>query len=250
MFSRLWLINLVLAAGVIFLGLMAYGVWSEGDKRPSKIGPIKKPLPWLEKKVAKLSVPLESDYEVVVSNNLFSVERSEGKAQEQKEMPGTKSKAEGRLIKLLELAHKHTNLYGVIIVDDRREALIGEVPAGGRRKGIGERGIRRVKEGDTVGRFKVKEIEKTSVLLTAGGREWRVSLFDKDKPKKRVLIRKPAGPVVVGAGSKSKAVQKPVGIGKKEVATKRAVVKREVLDKARNKRRTLPVPNISGPDKR
>ncbi len=249
MFSRLWLINLVLAAGVIFLGLMAYGVWSEGDKRPSKIGPIKKSLPWSEKKVAKLSVPPESDYEVVVSNNLFSVERSELKPGEKGKKSAMKSKAEGRLIKLLELAHKHTNLYGVIMVANHKEALIGEVPAGG-RKGIGERGIKRVKEGDTVGRFKVKEIEQTSVLLTAGGREWRVSLFDMDKPKKRVLIRKPAGPVVVGAGSKSKAVQKPVGIGKKEVAAKRAVVKREVFDKARNKRRILPVPNKSGPDKR
>lgn len=192
MFSRLWLINLVLAAGVIFIGLKAYGVWSEEDKRPSEIGPIKKPLLWPEKRVAKVRLPPESDYEVVVSNNLFSVERSELKPQEQKKMSKTKSKDDGRLIKLLELAYKHTNLYGVIMVDNHKEALIGEVPAGA-RKGVGKRGIKRVKEGDTVGRFKVKEIEKTSVLLTAGGHEWRVSLFDKDKPKKRVPIRKPAG---------------------------------------------------------
>ena len=249
MFSRIWLINLVLAVGVIFFGLKAYGVWYEEDKRPSEIGPIKKPLPWPEKKVAKISVLPESDYEVVVSNNLFSVERSEGKPQEQKKKLGTKSKADKRLSKLLELAYKQTNLYGVIMVDNHKEALIGEVPAGG-RKGVGERGIKRVKEGDTVGRFKVKEIEKTSVLLTAGGREWRVSLFDRDKPKKRVPIKKATGPIVAGAGSKSKAVQKPVGIGKKEVATKRAVVKREVFEKVQNKRRILPVPNTPGPDKR
>ena len=249
MFSRLWLINLVLVAGVIFFGLKAYGVWSEEDNRPSEIGPIKKSLPWPGKKVAKLNVSPESDYEVVVSNNLFSIERSELKPQEQKKKLETKSKADRKLIKLLELAYKHTNLYGVIMVDNHKEALIGEVPAGG-RKGVGERGIKRVKEGDTVGRFKVKEIEKTSVLLIAGGQEWRVSLFDKDKPKKRVPIKKPAGPVLVGAGSKSKAGQTPVGTGKKEVATKRTVVKRQVFDKTRNKRKTLPVPNTPGPDKR
>ena len=166
---------------------------------------------------------------------------------------GKKSKADRRLIKLLELAYKQTDLYGVIIVDDYKVAFIAEISAAGstrRSARVNKRAVKRAKVGDTVGKFKVKEIEETSVLLTAGGREWRVSLFDKDKPKKRVPIRKPTGPVAVGAGSKSKVIRKPVEIGKKEVATKRAVVKRGVFDKAQNKRRILPVPNTPGPDKR
>jgi len=243
MFSRLWLINLVLAAGVVFFGLKAYGVWSGEDKRPSAIGPIKKSLPWLGKEIVKLSVPPESDYEVVASNNLFSVERSEFKPQKQGKKPATKSKADERLLKLLKLAHKQTSLYGVIMVDNRKEALITEIPAGG-RKGVGERGIKRVKEGDTVGRFKVKEIRETSVLLTAGGQEWQVSLFDKDKPKKRVPIRKPTRPITVGAGSKSKAGQRPAVTGEKKVVPERAVFKRAVLNKAQDRRRTPPTPNI------
>ena len=253
MFSRIWLINLVLAAGIIFFGLKAYGVWSEEYKRPSEIGPIKKPLPWPGNQVAKISVAPESHYEVVVNKNLFSVERSELKPQEQKKKLETKSKADARLLKLLESAYKQTDLYGVTIMDDYKVAFITETSAGGSTKTkrparVNKRGVKRVKVGDTVGRFKVKEIEKTSVLLTAGGREWRVSLFDKDKPKKRVPIKKPAGPVAVGAGSKREAVQQPVGTGEKKVPTKRGGLKG--FDKAQNKRRILPVPNTPGPDKR
>jgi hypothetical protein len=244
MFSRLWLINLVLAVGVAFFGLKAYGVWSEEDKRPSEIGPIKKSLPWQGKTVAKLSVPLESGYEVVASKNLFSVERAELKPQEQKEKPGPKSKADERLVKLLELAYKQTNLYGVIMVDNHKEALINEVPAGG-RKGVAGDGVKRVKEGDTVGRFKVKKIDKTSVLLTAGGREWRVSLFDKDKPKKRIPIKRATGPVVAGAPSEGRSVRESPVIGKKKIVPEREVAKREIFEKARNRRRTLPIANKS-----
>lgn len=249
MLSRIWLVNIALAVAVFFVGIKSIEIWTEEKKWPLEISSNKKSFPWPEKRVKKQIVPPESDYEVVVSDNLFFVDRSEIMEQKPEKGSAAVPKVSDRRLKVLEQAFKLTHLYGVIIVGDDKVALITEIPAGGPAR-VNKKGVKRAKVGDTVGRFKVKEIEKTSVLLTAGGREWRVSLFDKDKPKKRVLIRKPAGPVVVGAGSKSKAVQKPVGIGKKEVATKRAVVRREVFDKARNKRRTLPVPNISGPDKR
>lgn len=278
MFSRLWLINLVLAAGVIFFGLKAYEVWSEEDKRPSETGPINKPLPLPGKKVAKLSVPPESGYEVVVSNNLFSVERSELKPQIQGEKPKTVPKSDERELMMLERAFKLIDLYGVIIANDYKAAFITEISVGGPTGGsakrptrafarVNKQGVKRVKEGDTVGRFKVKEIEKTSVLLTAGGREWQVSLFDKDKPKRRVAIKKATGPVVVGAGSKDKAVRKPEVIGEKKVVPERAVFDKDVLEKARRdemeksrrdemekarraKRKMLPVPNKTGNEKR
>lgn len=251
MSSKIWLINLVLAAAVVFFGIKAYDVWSKGEQGALETGSIQKPLPSPEKMIAKRNMPPESDYEIIVTYNLFSHVRSEGKPEEEKTplLNETEPKAAGRSFDLLEWTHQRTNLYGVIIVDDQKEALIGEVPAN-TGKSAGEKGVKRVKEGDTLGRFKVKEIKNTSVVLTAGGYEWPVSLFDKDKPKKRVLIRKPSGPIAVGAGSKGKAVQKPAVIGKKEVVPERAVVKREVFDKAQNRRRTLPVPNISGPDKR
>jgi len=242
MSSKIWLINLVLAAVVMFFGLKAYEVWSGEKKRPSEPGSLKSPLPWPEKKVARRSVSPESDYAVIVSNNLFSNSRSMTETQEQKnKQPAAKIKADGSVLRMLEWSYNNTNLYGVVIVGDHREAFIGEVPAG-TGTSVGERGIKRAKVGDTVGRFKVKEINATSVLLTAGGHEWRVALFDKDKPKKRVPIKKETGPIVVGAESKT-------GVGATSDRTKeQKLAPKPTVSK--NKERMFPVTNKSGSDKR
>ena len=242
MSSKIWLINLVLAAVVMFFGLKAYEVWSEEKTRPSQTGSLKIPLPWPGKKVEKKSVLPESDYGVIVSSNLFHVSRSESKAQEQrKKQPAVSRKADGKRLQTLEWSYKNTNLYGVVIVDDHREALIGEVPAGTGR-GTGERGVKRAQVGDIVGRFKVKEIKSTSVLLTAEGHEWRVSLFDKNKPKKRAPIKKETGPIVIVGGSKMKSVLVQAKAVEKRRKPKPAVSKKETLPKDRNKKRALPVP--------
>ena len=261
MLSRIWLTNIALAAAVFFVGIESIKVWTEEKKWPFEISSVQKPFSWPEKRGKQQIIPPESDYEAVVSDNLFFVDRSELTEQKPEKGPAAVPKVSDRQLKVLEQAFKLTHLYGVIIVGDDKVAFITETSVGGATGGpakgptsrfarVNKRGVKRAKEGDTVGRFKVKKIEETSVLLTAGGREWRVSLFDKDKPKKRVPVRKAAGPVVAGAGSKTKTGQQQASIGKKEVATKRAVVKRELLDEARNKRRIRPMPKTPEPDKR
>ena len=242
MSSKIWLINLVLAVVVMFFGLKAYEVLSGEKTRSSQTGSLKSPPPWPEKKVEKKSVLPESDYEVIVSSNLFSASRSEGKPQEQsKEQPAVDRKADGQPLKILQWSYKNTNLYGVIIVDDHREAFIGEVPAG-TGTGVGEQGVKRAQVGDTVGRFKVKEIKEKSVLLTAGGYEWRVALFDKDKPKKRAAIKKEAGPIVVVGGSKMNSLLTEAKAVEKRPPPTPAVSKKETLPKAQDKKKTIPVP--------
>ena len=226
----------------MFFGLKAYEVWSGEKTRPSQTGSLKTPPPWPEKKVAKRSVPPESDYGVIVSSNLFSDSRSETEPQGQrKKQPAAKHKADGRVLQILEWSYKNTNLYGVIIVDDHREAFIGEVPAG-TGTGVGERGVKRAKVGDTVGRFKVKEINDTSVLLTARGHEWRISMFDKDKPKKRARVKKDDGPIVIVGGSKMKSVLTEAKAVKKGPTPKPAVSKKETSPKPQDKKKTIPVP--------
>lgn len=251
MSSKIWLINLVLAAAVIFFGIKACDVWSKGDQGPLKTGSIQKSLPSPEKKIAKRNMPPESDYEIIVTYNLFSHLRSEVKPEEEKRplFNETGPKAAGRSLKLLEWTHQQTNLYGVIIVDDQKEVLIGEVPAN-TGKSAGERGIKRAKVGDIVGRFKVKEIKNTSVILTAGGYEWIVSLFDKDKPKKRAPVRKETGPIVVGSGSKPKIGVISKGAKAKEKLPVPVISKKKMVDKDPNRRRALPVPKRSTPEKR
>jgi len=242
MSSKIWLINLVLMAAVIFFGIKAYEVWPKGKKLSPETVAVKKPLPWVEKKIAKRSTPPESDYGVVVSSNLFSNDRLERPPQQEK--PAT-TKPEGKVsrgfLNLLERAQKNTNLYGVVIVDNHKEAFIGEVSAH-KGKRVGERGVKRARVGDTVGRFKVKEINDTNVLLSAGGHEWRISMFDKDKPKKRAQVKKDDGPIVIVGGSNMKPVLTEAKTVKKGPTPKPVVSKKETSPKPQDKKKTIPVP--------
>jgi len=240
--SKIWLINFVLMVGVIFFGIKAYEVWPGGKKLSTEFGAIKKPLPWVEKRVEKRGTSPESDYEVIVSSNLFAGDRLERPPQQEKSVASKpQAKAPKRLLDLLEWAQKRTNLYGVIIVDNHKEALIGEVPEG-RGKNVGEIGVKRARVGDVVGRFKVKEINDTNVLLSAWGQEWRISMFDKDKPKKRAQVKKDDGPIVIVGGSKMKSVLTDAKAVGKRPTPKPAVSKKKILPKAQNKKRTIPVP--------
>ncbi|MBW2354884.1 MAG: hypothetical protein JRF51_16900, partial [Deltaproteobacteria bacterium] len=84
MFSRIWLINLILILGALFFGLKAYGVWTRDVASPLQTPPretrkgsagkgsVKKGLP------KKRLLP-ESAFSVVVEKNLFAPERKEVK---------------------------------------------------------------------------------------------------------------------------------------------------------------------------
>ena len=242
MSSKIWLINLVLMSVVIFFGIKAYEVWPKGKKLSPETVAVKKPLPWVGKKIAKRSTPPESDYGIVVSSNLFSNDRSERLPQQEKSATKKdKPKVPKSLLDLLEWAQKHTNLYGVIIVDNHKEAFIGEVPDHTGKR-VGERGVKRAKVGDTVGRFKVKEINDTNVLLSAWGHEWRISMFDKDKPKKRAQVKKDDGPIVIVGGAKTESILKEAKVVEKRRTPKPAVSKGETSPEPRDKKNTLPVP--------
>ena len=248
MLLKIWLANIVLAVVVLFVGMNTIEVWTE--KRPLKIRSARQPSTWVEKRITKRTMPPESEYQVVVSDNLFFADRSEVQHKEPEKKAPASQKVGGTHLKILEQVVKHTNLYGVIIAGDRREALIGEIPVGMSGRS-GEKEVKRAKVGDTVGRFKVKEINNRSVLLTAGGHEWQISLFDKDKPKKRGPLKKATGPIVAGAGSKPIVGVIPEG---KKAREKRPVpvISRKVkkVDMGTHTRGPLPVPNRSESGKR
>ena len=241
---KIWIINFFLVSGVIFFGFKAYGVWSEGKKSPLAIGAIKEAVPWTEKKTAKKGVPPEAEYKIIVDNSLFWSDRSAQrppKQQPKKPQPKAVKAADKRLLNKLKAAHKLTQLYGVVIVGDHREALVSEI-SGNTRKKVSDKGIKRVKVGDTIGMFKVKEIKDSNVLLTGGGHEWPIALFDKDKPKKRASRKKDGGPIVIVGGSKMKSVPTEGKGVEKGRTPKPAVSRKETLPKAQNKKRTIPVP--------
>jgi len=253
MSSKIWLINLILAAAVVFFGIKACRVWSEGKQWPVKAGSIQKPAPLPEKKIAIRSAPPETEYEVVVGNNLFNLNRNE--VAPKATVPPTEVKKEdpkatGPRLKVLERFHQKTNLYGVVIVDDQKEALIDMIPA---KLGVRtvQRSVKRVRVGDSLGMFKVKEIGPTTVVLTAGGYEWPVSLFDKDKPKKRVPVKKPVDPVVIGDVPKVGSAATPVVAAKRDLAAEQAAPKKKALERTLNRRKTgktVPPANRLGPE--
>ncbi|MBW1781817.1 MAG: hypothetical protein JRL30_13885 [Deltaproteobacteria bacterium] len=126
-------------------------------------------------------------------------------------------------------------------MDNYKEAFIGEVPDHTGKR-VGERGVKRAKVGDTVGRFKVKEINDTDVLLSAWGHEWRISMFDKDKPKKRIPMKKEGGPIVITGVSKMESVLTEAKAAEKRATSKPEMSKKEMLPKTENKKKTIPVP--------
>ena len=205
---KLWLANIVLAAAVFFAGMKSIEAWTE--KRVLKIGSTQHPASDLpEKRYEKKEAPPETEYEVVVQDNLFFPDRSESlEKPAESDSSGGQSVVVGPQLQMLEQLARQINLYGIFITEDKREAFIGEVAP--RKPGAaGGTEINRVKVGDTVGKFTVKEIQRGSVVLAAGGHEWQIALFDKDKPKQRTPVKKETGPVVFGGASRTEAGSAP-----------------------------------------
>jgi hypothetical protein len=188
-FSKIWLINVSLAVFIVFFGIKTFDVWSQGD------GPIpemrisknpEKPVP--EKKVMERTMPPDSNYAIVAEKNLFSSNRLEFIPEKQKQG-------------LLKISEKQIFLYGVIVLGDRKKALISN-PDPGPEVGKQLAKDKWVTLGDTIGTFKVADIQKDKIILTDGANSHEIFLYDKSKPARQVVAaEKAAAPSVVAAGS-------------------------------------------------
>ena len=213
---KIWLIILFLAAGDIFLGMKAVRVWSDAEKTLPETEN-RKQVASAEKKIVKRDIPPEAEYEVVVESDLFRPTRSEPvKEKAQNEAVEKKGVPDQRLVKLLQETVKRISVYGVMIVNEEKRALI-KSPAmpllgkpGNRQQAprSGEE-IKWVKVGDVVDRFTVNEIRATGVVLGAEGLVFDVVLYDKDKPKQRVPEKTAAGPIVIDTGKGAQAGTSP-----------------------------------------
>jgi hypothetical protein len=177
MMLRVWIANFVLAALVVYFGVSAYKIWEEnGDGTPipavrdgSTAGPV------TEKKFASRLMPQETAYDVVAADNLFSPDREEILPEApEPEAPETPQASEVRI------SGAAISLYGVVIRDDDKKALISnpERVARGREQmwvGIGDR----------LSNLTVDEIRNESILLVEGKKKYEVLLYDKSKEKPR-----------------------------------------------------------------
>ncbi|MDM8550689.1 hypothetical protein QUF72_11450 [Desulfobacterales bacterium HSG2] len=218
MLSKIWFINILLAGLAVFFGIKAHDVWINEEKAnpemrvaPGKSGTsFNRPV----KRVFYKRMPPESVYDVVAGKNLFSPDRAEFIPEE----PEPESEPE---VEQISLSGKKITLYGVIIMDDYKSALISNpFPAE-----PGERKNKWVKEGETVGDFEVAEIQKGRILLAEKGKKYEIPLYG-DKPGGNKRIKRAGKPANQGgkAGkptvvvSESKKSQAASEISKKKPA--------------------------------
>ncbi len=204
MFSKIWLINLVLAVFAVFFGLKAYGVWSEEKKNSSEVRPIEKPSSRSEKRIVTRRMTPESAYAAVVEKNLFAPGRT----------GSTPGKPEsGPDVKQLMVAVKRIIVSGVIMMDDYEAALVStlkhRIDRRRSKTNAGEWESEWVKVGDTIGDFQVAGIKEDRVIFTEGAKEYEIFLYDKDKPKRQIPVTK-AKPKVAKVAPKKRTTRPQV----------------------------------------
>jgi hypothetical protein len=185
-FSKIWLINVVLAFFVVFFGMMSFDVWSKGDESVPEVQTAQgsaKPLPG--KGIIERTVPPDSTYGIVPEKNLFSTNRSEVIPEKQKKEEAPK------------ISEKMVILYGVMVVGDRKKALISN-PEAGPKPTTKDKWVT---VGDTIGTFRVADIRKDRIILTDGANSPEILLYDKNKPARQTIVaEKSAAPTVIATG--------------------------------------------------
>jgi len=206
MLSKKLAINILLAFFFVFFGIKTCCVWLEGEEPAIKVDAAKKSARrTVKKKILKKNVPSESAYTDIVGLNLFSPDRKEYILKE----PETETEP---VVKQIKKSGKRIILYGVIIADDYKSALINDPEA--KR---GQRKSKWVKEGETIQGLKLAAIEDDRIFLTEGADRYEIFLYDANKPKTREHIAKETTPKVVVTKPKPKKKKtKPAVSMKKE----------------------------------
>lgn len=203
-----WFVNALLLLFVAFMSFKAYRVWYQNDKGLDI--PIVKRTPGSNPDkpsglLKSINIPPESEYDVLVSQNLFSPERTEILSDETAPEADEKSISDVQQEKFEQSLEKIT-LYGMVITENSAEALISDfpiLPKPGPRKLISRkekpvRQTRWIKVGDTIGDLKVAEIKPDKVILKVGSTTFDLLLYDKERIRKRTPVQPKLGPTVIG----------------------------------------------------
>ncbi len=170
MIPRIWLINVILALCALFAGSMAYRVWVQeeplGWGAPASAPSVSAPEKMQPNKRTFLR---ESAYKVITERSLFSPDRKESLPEE----PKAKTEKKQPVI-----SGKRIHLYGVIIMEDERKALIDN-PV----RGPDEPQRKWVAIGDTFSDLRIAAIEPESILLEQGKNRYEISLYDDEEKK-------------------------------------------------------------------
>ena len=141
------------------------------------------------KGIAERTVPPDSTYAIVAEKNLFSASRAEFVPEKQKKQGP------------LKISEKMIFLHGVVVMGDRKKALISNPEAGpeaGKKPAAKDKWVA---VGDTIGTFSVADIRKDRIILADGANTHEILLYDKNKPARQTIAaEKPTAPTVVATG--------------------------------------------------
>ncbi len=163
MWSKIWLMNVVLAVCIVIMGMNAWQVWT--GELPVQSIPAKTESPAEDsgqKNAEKQRLP-EIEYRVIAEKNLFDPARKEAQPEEgAAAAPGEKN---------ADASRQNIALHGVILKKDYQKALIRTADTGSGKD-------RWVTVGEPVGTMTVSAIEKNRIVLTEGGEIREISLHE------------------------------------------------------------------------
>jgi hypothetical protein len=223
---RIWLINLLFAGLALVVGLKAYDVWQSPNT--IEVPTIKADSPQKEKVQAKKRrrMPPAKQYDVIVDNNLFSETRIEKIPEPPSSaLPSKEVKTDGKEL-------KHLVVYGIILTDSYRAALISRSPGTkGGRPNIW------VQEGDMIEDLRVEKIYNDEVLFSFKGASHVLSVYDRAEVKRRSLVAKAQGPTVISTTAKKATPRRSVKKKPKRTTPAKGNVQTRKVTKERPKTR-------------
>jgi len=200
MFSKVWLINCVLAVILLISGINTWDLWhAEIETIPENRSVLKEDESGTKKKLPKHNLLSTSAYDTMVEKNLFMPDRASHLPDP--EMAGSDSDD-------IRISGEKVILYGVLILDDYKKAMINNLDST-----IKGQSHQWVKEGDRVGNLRVMQIKKDRIMLADGPRKYKVLLYDKKKEQKTKIstkskVQSQPKPKIVSGGSKPSTTSK------------------------------------------
>ncbi len=216
MFSKIWIINIFL---MILIAIISVGIWDIWQKEtgiiPKSIAGKTDTISSKKRTTARHKPQSKSAYDVIVDNNLFSSDRMANIEEEAESLPVTEEE--------VKVDGEKVVLYGVILMDDYKKALINNpIRDKGNKENLW------IAEGDKIGDLNVKQISAEQILLSDGMKDYNVSLYDPQKQKnsKRKTSKTKSGkskaPQVISAGEKAGASSRKAGSVKKKAERSRS----------------------------
>jgi len=169
--TKLLPVNILLTLLIIFFTVKIYRIWNEPEKNGVHARQVKKIRQFSEKKIKKIKPDLTM-YADFIDQDLFNPDRSPADTG-----PAAKETKEYK-------SNADCILYGILIVNENRSALIADKKKRRRPK----QKAAWIKQGEKIGSATVETILSDRIILKEGSVKTELLLINPDKPKSRLKL--------------------------------------------------------------